>query len=869
MKNDELSSPTSDDDSNTNLPTEIPSILDSGPFKLHTSIQSPTDWLSELGDENTMTSTIMSKTQYVIFCDKVKSCLDDLLSEGKTSTYATISKLFKSFRSAFSSTQKLRNKVLELETENKLKGKRRGSDSADQIEGRNEKIKYLEGRLEEAEIRRTQAEKATQETQKLLEQEKSAAHEKKTQGNVYLLQQKQSNQEMHSDTSNAPTFAQTYTAKNLEQKQEFDKEMRLEENEKRELLSKILKLEDDLKLETQKKVLAQVLITKRDKDIEKHQTEVETFEKEIHTLKSDLETSNSQYKSLVSSWEQCQNKLNDAIDTNHSLKASLSIQKFRVMTARTKKSAAEKQFLKTKEDNNNLQSELNKSVKLQSDLEAKVHVQGQKLSELKVFYEHKLEAATNQNIELQKLLREDANKDELIEKSRKEIQILINELKDVNQELKDKITDLKEEQQINIKSMKNIESLTGYVSKLEYKLKSQEAQNEELDIQVIHLMNTVSELRKEVKSLDYRDVLEREEVLKLKKKLKNEKLLRDDLKNSEQFARRQLEVTKLKLDESKRLNQAFADSSKNPIEELKKSQDIVRKLKLQVDSLMTDNNTLTYTLEQSKKKNQELYGEVRIKEKECFKTLEALDDTGHELELAKQKYQRLVDQKIAVECKVAEKDKEIQMKNGNIANLDKELLRFKKDLGLKLEEIKILETEIGLLKNSIEVMKKQLYDARYLKRDVNKVTSLFEKEKMKTKAMEHALQTPTNVHRWRFLEGSDPNSDQLIRRNLQFQREITKKTESLVKMEADMKLKEETISELQLNLERYKGSEDTFLLDYKNKLHEAKDRIRTLVADKEVSNAMFSKYRNEIAMLRDEGKALKLENKILKSKLRG
>lgn len=128
----------------------------------------------------------MSKPQYVSFCDKVKSCLDELLSEDKTSTYATISKLFKSFRSSFSITQKLRNKVYELETEKTLKETKCEADSRHQIEDRNEKIKYLEARLDEAEIRRILAEKGMQEVQSLLEgvQKKATEDEQKIQVNL-------------------------------------------------------------------------------------------------------------------------------------------------------------------------------------------------------------------------------------------------------------------------------------------------------------------------------------------------------------------------------------------------------------------------------------------------------------------------------------------------------------------------------------------------------------------------------------------------------------------------------------------------------------------------------------------------------------
>lgn len=281
-------------------------------------------------------------------------------------------------------------------------------------------------------------------------------------------------------------------------------------------------------------------------------------------------------------------------------------------------------------------------------------------------------------------------------------------------------------------------------------MKSQKAKNEELDIEVIHLTNTISELRHQVNSLDYRDILEREEVIKLQKELQKEKYFRDNLRDSERVARRQLEGVRMKLKETEELHQAFSDSTKKQVDQIKNFESEVKNLQQQIALLTAENNNLSYSLEQLRNRNEKLYGDVQAKDKECFRTLEALGEKGHELEMAKNKYQRLMDKKITVECKVAEKNKEIAKKNDDIAFLEKQLLGFKKDLGLKMEEIKILETEIKLLKNSIDVMKKQLCDAKYLKQDINNVRSLFQKEKLKTKAMEHALQKPVNVHRYVF-----------------------------------------------------------------------------------------------------------------------
>lgn len=79
------------------------------------------------------------------------------------------------------------------------------------------------------------------------------------------------------------------------------------------------------------------------------------------------------------------------------------------------------------------QGELDKSVRLQHELETKVSVLEQKIEELKDRLERKVQEVASQNVKIEELLRQDADKDEVIEKSKKEIHKLVEELRKVDQ----------------------------------------------------------------------------------------------------------------------------------------------------------------------------------------------------------------------------------------------------------------------------------------------------------------------------------------------------------------------------------------------------------------------------------------------------
>lgn len=115
--------------------------------------------------------------------------------------------------------------------------------------------------------------------------------------NVVSIEQTQNTHlDSRSETTNIThVIQQSNTYHDLEQKEIFDEKMHEAENEKRELLSQIYTLQEDLKTEIQKKVQAQVLLSKRDKEIQRHQITVDSLKEDIQSLKSDLETSKSQY----------------------------------------------------------------------------------------------------------------------------------------------------------------------------------------------------------------------------------------------------------------------------------------------------------------------------------------------------------------------------------------------------------------------------------------------------------------------------------------------------------------------------------------------------------------------------------------------
>jgi hypothetical protein len=74
----------------------------------------------------------------------------------------------------------------------------------------------------------------------------------------------------------------------------------------------------------------------------------------------------------------------------------------------------------------------------------------------------------------------------------------------------------------------------------------------------------------------------------------------------------------------------------------------------------------------------------------------------------------------------------------------------------RLEDIRLLKIEIKRLRQEKILMSKTISNSIDLKQEVFHLERDMMKWRLKCRALEEELQNPMNIHRWRKLEGSDP-----------------------------------------------------------------------------------------------------------------
>ena len=94
-----------------------------------------------------------------------------------------------------------------------------------------------------------------------------------------------------------------------------------------------------------------------------------------------------------------------------------------------------------------------------------------------------------------------------------------------------------------------------------------------------------------------------------------------------------------------------------------------------------------------------------------------------------------------------------------------------------------------------------------LRKEGFSLSNALQKERLQVKALSEELENPLNYHRWRKLEGTDPDTWELLNKIQTLQKRLIKKTEEVVEKDVCIQEKEKLYVELKNLLARQPGPE--------------------------------------------------------------
>lgn len=125
----------------------------------------------------------------------------------------------------------------------------------------------------------------------------------------------------------------------------------------------------------------------------------------------------------------------------------------------------------------------------------------------------------------------------------------------------------------------------------------------------------------------------------------------------------------------------------------------------------------------------------------------------------------------------------------------------------RLLDIQILNYSIADLKCELRIVKSQADQVPDLKNYIINLNKQLQNERLCVKALSEELENPLNYHRWRKLEGTDPDTWEMLQKIQTLQKRLIKKTEDVVEKDVIIQEKEKLYVELKNLLARQPGPE--------------------------------------------------------------
>lgn len=136
----------------------------------------------------------------------------------------------------------------------------------------------------------------------------------------------------------------------------------------------------------------------------------------------------------------------------------------------------------------------------------------------------------------------------------------------------------------------------------------------------------------------------------------------------------------------------------------------------------------------------------------------------------------LLQEKDIIGTQLVRRNDEINVLKEKITIQQLALDRGESQYGKRLDDIRLLKVEIQNLTSKCDVLTRDAVNTADMRQEVLQLNRALTQERVKVKALEDEMLTPTNVHRWRQLLGNDPDKLELLEKTTALQKLLLEKT---------------------------------------------------------------------------------------------
>ncbi|XP_044264662.1 cilia- and flagella-associated protein 58-like [Tribolium madens] len=282
-----------------------------------------------------------------------------------------------------------------------------------------------------------------------------------------------------------------------------------------------------------------------------------------------------------------------------------------------------------------------------------------------------------------------------------------------------------------------------------------------------------------------------------------------------------------------------------------KEENIMRKVQKEKENLKVELNQAFEQVKNLKESISEKDAEEKRLHKQIMDNEKLIREQAKDLE-------QLMNERDILGSQLVRRNDEIALLHEKILILQATLQRGESQYAQRLEDIRLLKIEIKRLRQEHSLLSKNIKNSIDLKQEVFHLERDLMKWRLKCRALEEELQNPMNIHRWRKLEGSDPELLDVLQKVQILQKRLIKQSSEAIERERQLKEAEKLYLSLKQVLAKQPGPGIREELTKTQKALKSRgDQLKCLVSELNMAELQAKEYKSDLQRVTEELNELK------------
>merc|ERR1712131_364351 len=304
-------------------------------------------------------------------------------------------------------------------------------------------------------------------------------------------------------------------------------------------------------------------------------------------------------------------------------------------------------------------------------------------------------------------------------------------------------------------------------------------------------------------------------------------------------------------------------------DEIAGKENMLAKTTLDFTKIQKEKISLTAEIDQMKKRQEDSRLQLNDMEKETGRLHVIIREADADRKRQQKELDQVITERDILGTQLVRRNDELALLYEKIKLQQATMKKGELQYTSRMDDIRVLKLEIRKLHREKTILNKHVSSVDELRKEIFHTQRELLRERTKCRALAEELENPMNVHRWRKLEGSDPESYELIQKVQALQKRLIEKTEDIVIKEMQVQEKEKMYIELRQILARQPGPELTEQLsEYKRAIRQKVKQLKTLTAELNMAESAQQAQDMDIQRLANELQDIKTKYLLLKKKER-